>query len=236
MKGRMVVRALPGEEDCLQIALGPGAKQRCLRRNCETGKPSLTNPWTDRVAEASFHLHSPGPTQLSLTLSPLVLVDYDRQPILPHLQFHVLLGLAHTCWVHDLPVKPPQADLVSSVSVHPWLPVKMAPMALITLQCHYLCPHLLSPPTSELQKGSSLSPMLPILVLTSGFNAAVHPPVVFPISGNGSSVSPVLQVKTRGVILDSIFSLLSAFQAWHRLQGHLDLHHLNQRFSILAAH
>lgn len=82
MKGRMVVRALLGDEDCLQIALGPGAKQRCWRRNCETGKPSLTNPWTDRVAQGIVPFPFSWPHS-AFSDSPSLLADYDLQPILP---------------------------------------------------------------------------------------------------------------------------------------------------------
>lgn len=183
--------ALLGGAGCLQMAQGPGAKQRCLRREWEQGKPSLH--------------HSAFSDSFSITAC----WPWPPAPSLPALQLYVLLSLFRTLLTSwsSCKASPSRVSLLYLCICRSQCRLLPEPFSH---RSHDLCTHPLSPPSSTFQKGSLISPVLHIL--TAGFKVAFAPSVVFPISGNGNSSLPVFQGKNPGVILDSFLFCLKLFR------------------------
>lgn len=136
-----------GKGRYLQIALGPGANQRYLRRDRVRRESSLTSPFRDwaRPGILQFPFSWPHPAFPGSSITAC----YDLQPILSPTSSFMFFSVYPThCWEPDLPAKPPEAELVSSIFVHLWLPVKIPPLEPLShcnviVSVHTCCPHLL---------------------------------------------------------------------------------------------
>lgn len=140
--------ALLGGAGCLQIAQGPGAKQRCLRREWEQGKPSL--------------YHSAFSDAFSITAC----WPWPPARSLPALQLYVLFSLfltLLTSW-SSCKASPSRVNLLYLCICRSQCRLLPAPFSHCS---HYLCTHPLYPPSSMFQKGSLISAVLHISLLGS---------------------------------------------------------------------